>query len=347
MDGFVWLAILFFILFIASCGAGFYLLYYFSRSQKHKAIVEGEYSLSTLFLPWKKGISLRDGIMMFFVSPYFWIIEFLSLVLFATLLLAGLLLTIEDKWYALMLFFSAGFVSFAFSFVYLVIIWLADYKEREPLRFLPTLFLWGCVAGLLAAIIETSIEVLFGVVVPADAMIIIELLGIVVSAPFIEEFIKGFGVLVLSHHHEFNGVVDGAVYGFIIGAGFAFVEDWGYYLASPPHETGILAWIGLVALRSIFTGFSHGVFTGFGGAIIGLLKEMGFRHKWIAFPFIVLLAGTLHMIFNGLAMIDGIVAVLLNISFMPFCVLTFAGLLLLSFALLLKRAIENEKHEST
>jgi hypothetical protein len=176
MDGFIWLAIVFFVLFIASCGTGFYLLYHFSRSQRHKTIVEGEYSFSTLLFPWKKGLSIRDGIMMFFVSPYFWFIEIISLLLFAGLLLAGLLLTIEDKWYAFMLFFSAGFISFAFSFIYLVIVWLVDYKEREPLRFLPTLFLWGCVAALLAAVVEGVIEAAFGVIVPQDVMVIINLL---------------------------------------------------------------------------------------------------------------------------------------------------------------------------
>ncbi len=333
---------IFFILFVIFTVISLYLLNRFSKNQKHQTIVEDEYSTSTLVFPWKKGLALRDSIMIIFVSPYFWFFEFFSVVLFAFLMLLGLLSTTTDKWYAITLFIGSGLVSFAFTFFYAVLVWLSDYKEKEPLRFIPTLFLWGAMAVVSAAILELIIDLFFSALIPNDLVIIVTIIGAVFSAPIIEELTKGFGVLVMSYHHEFDGVTDGIVYGFIIGAGFAFLEDWSYYLTYTPTELGIMGWLSLITLRTVFTSVVHGVFTGFTGAILGFFKERNIKGKWLVFPLVVLVGGFAHMVFNSLTIVDGVIGAVVNTN-QPFCLISFTIILVLIFAVLIKKSLERDK----
>lgn len=332
----------FFILFVIFTAISVYLLNHFSKNQKHKTIVEGEYSNSTLFFPWKEGLALKDSIMMFFVSPYFWFFEFLSVVIFALLMLLGLLSSSDDKVYSITLFIAAGLVSFTFTFFYAVLLWLSDYKEREPLRFIPTLFLWGAMAVVSAVILEVVLEIFLGIVIPAEFSALLVVISTVFSAPLIEEFTKGFGVLVMSYHHEFDGVMDGIVFGFIIGAGFAFLEDWGYYLTYSPTEIGMMGWLELIILRTVLTSTVHGVFTAFTGAILGIFKERGIRGKWLAFPAIILVGGFAHMVFNSLTIVDGMIGAILQTD-LPLCLGGFTILLVLILAALIKKSLDKEK----
>lgn len=332
----------FFILFVISAVLCAYILNRYSKGQQHETIVDGEYTLSTLLLPWKKGLTLKDSIMMIFVSPYFWFFEFISVILFMGLMLVGLMVTYSDTGKVLLLFIASGLVSFAFTFFYAVILWLSDYKEREPLRFIPTLFLWGCVAAFMAAIIESILSAVLGVFVPEELSILLTLFSLMFSAPIIEEFSKGLGVLIMSYHHEFDGVADGMVYGFIIGAGFAFLEDWGYYLTYTPTEIGFAGWIGLIALRTVLTGAVHGIFTGFTGAILGFFKEKNIRGRWLAFPVLVLVGGVAHMIFNSLTIVDSAINTIIS-SDLPLCILGFTIILMVVFVILIKKNLDKNE----
>ena len=53
-----------------------------------------------------------------------------------------------------------------------------------------------------------------------------------VVAPFVEEFAKGLFVvaIVVLRRDQLHGVLDGIVYGALVGIGFAFTEDIFYYL---------------------------------------------------------------------------------------------------------------------
>ncbi|MBI4427643.1 MAG: PrsW family intramembrane metalloprotease [Ignavibacteriales bacterium] len=72
------------------------------------------------------------------------------------------------------------------------------------------------------------------------------------GAPVIEEVCKAVYIIVLLRSHRVGFMVDAAIYGFGIGAGFAFVENI-YYLQSI-SESSLFVWI----IRGFGTAVMHG-----------------------------------------------------------------------------------------
>jgi RsiW-degrading membrane proteinase PrsW (M82 family) len=73
------------------------------------------------------------------------------------------------------------------------------------------------------------------------------------GAPFLEELMKSLYIVVLLRRQKIGFLVDAAVYGFAIGAGFAFVENIKYYL-SLPESASVAVWI----IRGFGTAIMHG-----------------------------------------------------------------------------------------
>jgi RsiW-degrading membrane proteinase PrsW (M82 family) len=126
----------------------------------------------------------------------------------------------------------------------------------------------------------------------------LSLLSVFLIAPIAEEFFKGSGLAVLSGHHEFDSVEDGMAFGFAIGMGFSFVEDW-LYLMNNPLGADALSWFIVFILRSIFFSINHGFYTAITGGVIGYLKEKAFAAPalglLIGFP----VAALFHAIHNS------------------------------------------------
>jgi RsiW-degrading membrane proteinase PrsW (M82 family) len=82
-------------------------------------------------------------------------------------------------------------------------------------------------------------------------------------APAIEEFLKAVLIVVLIHRKRIGFMVDGAIYGFAVGAGFAIVENIYYFkfLENP----NILVWI----IRGFGTAVMHGGVT----AIMAIISK--------------------------------------------------------------------------
>jgi len=100
------------------------------------------------------------------------------------------------------------------------------------------------------------------------------LLSIGVGAPVIEESFKGIALigLVVVFPYEFDDVLDGIVYGAMIGFGFALTENLVTYLV--PILDGQEAGVGLVnlLLRTVIFGANHGFWTGITGAAVGYAR---------------------------------------------------------------------------
>jgi protease PrsW len=153
-------------------------------------------------------------------------------------------------------------------------LWI-DRFEPEPPRLLLGAFLWG--AGLSA---------LVAVVINSSAIIAAELLlgrgqgdviGAVISAPLVEEFVKGAFVvgLLLIRRREFDGIVDGVVYAGITAAGFAFTENIIYFGraftdAEGAPATAVLA---TFVLRGVLSPFAHPLFTAMIGIGVGIASQ--------------------------------------------------------------------------
>src|SRR6476646_7736841 len=133
---------------------------------------------------------------------------------------------------------------------YALFIWWLDRYEKEPLPLLLVAFLWGAVPAVIIAIV---LEVVIGF--PVDQLISSdtgrELTSASVIAPVVEELVKALilVVLFLAFRREFDNVLDGIVYGAMVGLGFAMVENV-LYLTSAASDGGIGNMITLWAFRA-------------------------------------------------------------------------------------------------
>ncbi|MBI5047232.1 PrsW family intramembrane metalloprotease [Candidatus Micrarchaeota archaeon] len=192
---------------------------------------------------------------------------------------------------ALLGFVFSGLMAFIIPFLWCAAWWYADFREREPLRIILTFFFWGMFAALMAIGIN-SISDDFFTVFGFGAI------GLFIVPPIIEEFFKGSGLAFLCNHHEYDSVEDGVVFGFAIGMGFSFVENW-LYLMGAPLGSSILAWVFLFILRSIVFSVIHGFYTAISGAVIGYLKEKQFGAPALGLLLGLPIAAVFHAIHNS------------------------------------------------
>jgi len=163
------------------------------------------------------------------------------------------------------------------ALVYVLIIWWLDRYEKEPIGLAVLAFVWGAMPAVILAFV---FEVLLGIPLsqagPAGAFGESS-----VIAPVVEETAKGLilFVLFLAYRREFDDVMDGILYGALVGLGFSVVENivYGLRFAFPdgyqPGATPALdAVIGGWFLRSGVFGLNHAFFTSITGAALGYLR---------------------------------------------------------------------------
>ena len=107
--------------------------------------------------------------------------------------------------------------------------WLDRY-EKEPKLLLIATFLWGSIVAIIGAIIVSLILDMGFMLVLGDKGLA-DLAGGSITAPIVEESWKGFAVLIifLLFRKEFDSILDGIVYGAIVGLGFAATENVLYF----------------------------------------------------------------------------------------------------------------------
>lgn len=141
----------------------------------------------------------------------------------------------------------------------------------------------GCVAAFLSLLLNSW----FLTVLPLDIRLYSRYL-----APLVEELCKAAYLVYLIKSKKVGFMVDGAIYGFAIGAGFAFVENI-YYLYSL-QSANILLWI----VRGFGTAVMHGGTTAIVGIIsMNLLERQSFEGFTIFLPGLGL-AVVFHSVFN-------------------------------------------------
>lgn len=113
-------------------------------------------------------------------------------------------------------------------------------------------------------------------------------------APVVEEILKGIAIWILVRRPKFNYFVDGAIYGFTIGIGFAVFENAEYILG---HSGQALA----VAInRVISTNLMHAAATATLGIIIGIARFKRNTPRILLSLGGLVTAMILHMGFNNL-----------------------------------------------
>jgi len=131
------------------------------------------------------------------------------------------------------------------------------------------------------------------------------------AAPIYEEIFKGLVLLYLVRRAKFTYSVDGAIYGFAVGTGFAVVENYVYiYLNSSTATQIAFQRIFLANLIHAFSSASIGI-------TLGISRLGTPKARWRLPVFGLLLAIGQHMLFNILIGIEGIHPVIFFLPILP------------------------------
>ena len=207
------------------------------------------------------------------------------------LVIAGIFVAIAGPGpFALVAFLAA----LAFPLILLVIFWLDRY-EPEPARYRLAAIGWGSV---IAVVLSFALESAAALVAGNESFA-----SFAFVAPVVEETGKGLFLVtvVLLRRQQIHGLLDGVVYGALVGVGFAFVEDILYYL-SALQDGGAPGLTATVVLRGVMSPFAHPLFTSATGLGFGIGLTSRSRVKRVVAPVLgFLTAVVLHGIWNGSA----------------------------------------------
>ncbi len=187
-----------------------------------------------------------------------------------------------------------------------LIVYRLDLFEREPKLMLAAALVWGGVIAVsLAGYANDAWLSVLGKVAGANFTAD---WGAAVIAPVTEEILKLSGVVVLFliAPAEFDGVMDGFVYGAMIGLGFTVVEDVSYFISATAafqglDQTGPV--IDTFLIRVVAGGlYSHVLFaglTGMGFAYFVTRRQAGLPKRLFVFGALVLAGVGAHFVWDS------------------------------------------------
>ncbi|MFW6069024.1 MAG: PrsW family intramembrane metalloprotease [Chloroflexota bacterium] len=162
---------------------------------------------------------------------------------------------------------------------YSALIYWFDRYEKEPIWLLSATFFWGAVPSIILALFASlafsvPLQSVAGPAVTNTAMTVL-------VAPPLEETAKAMALVAIFVllRHEVDSLLDGIIYGAMVGVGFAMVENFFYFVTVYQAE-GAGAWGATVFLRAIVFGLNHSLFTsatGLGMAIARFSAERSVR----------------------------------------------------------------------
>lgn len=169
--------------------------------------------------------------------------------------------------------------------IFLYVIYKLDLYGTGSFRIVLVCFAWGMVAFALAYFINRGFL--------SAGLITLDTLR-QYFAPVAEEILKALILIYLVRRPNFTYFVDGAIYGFSIGIGFAIVENYSYVLGNATSMLGVA--IG----RVLSTNLMHASASALIGIAVGYAR---FQRSWrFLFSLLagLLLALALHVGFNNL-----------------------------------------------
>jgi RsiW-degrading membrane proteinase PrsW (M82 family) len=212
--------------------------------------------------------------------------------------------------------------------IYLWIPRLIDRYDPEPWWALALVLAWGAVAACgVACTVNTGVELAATAVGGKDFG---EVAGACISAPFIEEGMKGmavFGVFFFLKR-EFDGVVDGVIYATFAALGFAATENIIYYANAVKEDPAGSALAATFLVRGILAPWGHPLYTSMTGIGFGIARETNKTWlKWMAPIGGYCAAMFLHCTWNTASTISGFLfLVMLPLWFL--FVIAFIGILI-------------------
>jgi RsiW-degrading membrane proteinase PrsW (M82 family) len=147
-------------------------------------------------------------------------------------------------------------------------------------------FVWGTVAYLLA--VQANNALLHSQILTRSQLLRF-------GAPVVEEILKGSILLYLVRRPKFTYFVDGAIYGFAAGIGFAVLENFEYIFGHPDVA------VTLAISRVLSTNLIHGTGSALIGIGFGLSRvERSRLRRWLIPLAGLLMAMSLHSGFNNM-----------------------------------------------
>ncbi|MBU2670107.1 PrsW family intramembrane metalloprotease [Actinoplanes bogorensis] len=188
-----------------------------------------------------------------------------------------------------------------------------DFIEREPAELLALAFAWGALVATTVSIpgsaaLENLVAKLGSPHLAADW-------GAAIAGPAVEEVAKTLGVVavVLIARSQVNSVLDGIVYGAMVGLGFQIAEDIVFAVgavALAGQGDQVQPVIATFLLRGFLSGiWSHTLFGALAGAGIGYLvvkRERSRPHRVGVAVLAVLGAWASHALWNSPVLVDGL-----------------------------------------
>jgi len=176
-------------------------------------------------------------------------------------------------------------LAFIIPLLFLWVIYKFDFYQTGQFRFVVVCFIWGIIAYYLAVALHVNL-------VKANLTDWDTIVRFI--APVGEEIFKGAILIYLISRTEFTYSVDGAVYGFAAGIGFAVIENFEYI-------TGDSTLAMAVALQRVFsTNLIHASGSAMIGIALGLFRLERSSSRWLFFITGLALAIGQHMFFNNM-----------------------------------------------
>jgi RsiW-degrading membrane proteinase PrsW (M82 family) len=211
---------------------------------------------------------------------------------------------------------TATVTAVALFALYAVPFWLfvdsLDYLEREPPLLQATAFAWGALVATSTAIPgNTAVSNLLAKLVSPEFAVA---WGPAIAGPTNEELLKTLGIvaIVLIARAQVNSVLDGVVYGALVGLGFQVVEDVIYAVnavALAGNGDHVAPVVATFFLRGFLAGlWSHTLFSALAGAGIAYLvvrTDRSLAMRSLVAAAALLGAWSCHFVWNSPWLADG------------------------------------------
>lgn len=176
-------------------------------------------------------------------------------------------------------------LAFIIPVFFIWIIYNFDFYKTGYFQFIVFCFGWGIIAYYVAVALHVNL-VDRGL---TDWDTIIRFV-----APVAEEILKSLFLIFLVSRPAFTYSVDGAVYGFATGIGFAVIENYEYVTSDPAIALA-------AALQRVFsTNLIHASSSAIIGIALGMFRLERSPSRWLVFLTGVVLAIGQHMFFNNM-----------------------------------------------
>lgn len=175
-----------------------------------------------------------------------------------------------------------GCIAIAPVLAMLMALRLLDSFKLVPLRLMLWMLFWGGASAIASYGVGVAIQSQTGMEFTVYSRY---------CAPFIEETLKAAPLFWLIRQHRVGFVIDAAILGFALGAGFALVEN-SYYLLNNTLNLGV--WL----VRGFGTAVMHGGVTAIVGITVLAAIDQRQRFTVVVIAPGLLIASVIHAVFN-------------------------------------------------